>query len=322
MHLRARQYNPTVGRFTTVDPVQPGEPGTTGYHLYSYAANNPTTFTDPTGQAVLVEYGSIGARVGAVVGFGVGSFVCADGESRLGGQEARCVLAYTVGGAAFGGVAPAAGLGPGASCAVGGALGALEGVGVTYAAGQDGAVLGGVVGGGLGCGLGAVAAKLRQVVDTIAERSAAGLIPYIDAPRPTQIDQVVPVRTGPVATNAGAPLTFGASDLVYGPSAGGQLRQLANESGGQLLTDLPKPTDLTFTEFSLRTLDEAASSGRPVHFDLSNVQDLDGALAGTGEFADTVTSAELRHICGNAARFASNVNFYSAGQLVPMQSVC
>ena len=56
LHLRARQYNPTIGRFTTVDPVQPGAPGTTGYNLHTYSANNPTTFTDPTGQAVFVEY--------------------------------------------------------------------------------------------------------------------------------------------------------------------------------------------------------------------------------------------------------------------------
>ena len=58
-HLRARQYNPALGRFTTVDPVQPGAPGTTGYNLYAYAGDNPTTWTDPSGQAVAVETGSL-----------------------------------------------------------------------------------------------------------------------------------------------------------------------------------------------------------------------------------------------------------------------
>ena len=67
LHLRARQYNPTVGRFTTVDPVQPGAPGTTGYNLYTYSGNNPTTWTDPTGQTTLTEYGTLAAR-GALLG--------------------------------------------------------------------------------------------------------------------------------------------------------------------------------------------------------------------------------------------------------------
>ena len=79
LHLRARQYNPTLGRFTTVDPVQPGAPGTTGYNLYTYAANNPTTWTDPTGQAVLVEYVSnheVGAAaIAGVAAIGLGTFL-------------------------------------------------------------------------------------------------------------------------------------------------------------------------------------------------------------------------------------------------------
>ena len=52
IHLRARQYNPWLGRFTSVDPIQPGAPGTTGWNLYAYAGNNPTTWTDPSGMVL------------------------------------------------------------------------------------------------------------------------------------------------------------------------------------------------------------------------------------------------------------------------------
>ena len=63
VHLRARQYNPTIGRFTTVDPVQPAGPTTSAWNLYSYSRNNPTTWTDPTGQLDSGGYGSLVSRV-------------------------------------------------------------------------------------------------------------------------------------------------------------------------------------------------------------------------------------------------------------------
>jgi RHS repeat-associated protein len=47
--LRARYYSPGSGRFLSVDSVQPGGPGTQGYNLYAYVANNPTTWADPSG---------------------------------------------------------------------------------------------------------------------------------------------------------------------------------------------------------------------------------------------------------------------------------
>ena len=79
LHLRARQYNPTLGRFTTVDPVQPGAPGTTGYNLYTYSANNPTTFTDPSGRAVLAEYAAlVGDQADATEVFASGVGNCAN----------------------------------------------------------------------------------------------------------------------------------------------------------------------------------------------------------------------------------------------------
>ncbi len=47
--LRARELDPTLGRFLSADTVQPNAPGTQGYNLYAYTANNPTTWTDLSG---------------------------------------------------------------------------------------------------------------------------------------------------------------------------------------------------------------------------------------------------------------------------------
>ncbi|MCB0187996.1 MAG: hypothetical protein KDE31_27200, partial [Caldilineaceae bacterium] len=38
--------------FLSADPVQPNAPGTQGYNLYAYVANNPTTWVDPSGYSV------------------------------------------------------------------------------------------------------------------------------------------------------------------------------------------------------------------------------------------------------------------------------
>ncbi|MEV4715050.1 polymorphic toxin-type HINT domain-containing protein [Micromonospora sp. NPDC049374] len=48
-HLGAREYDPTLGRFISVDPIQDlTDPQQwNGYH---YANNNPTTFSDPSGK--------------------------------------------------------------------------------------------------------------------------------------------------------------------------------------------------------------------------------------------------------------------------------
>ncbi len=48
--LRARYYDPTVGRFLSPDSVQPNAPGTQGYELYSYVANSPVNASDPSGK--------------------------------------------------------------------------------------------------------------------------------------------------------------------------------------------------------------------------------------------------------------------------------
>ena len=54
-YLRARYLNPGLGRFTSADSVQPNAPGTQGYGLYTYVANNPSTWVDPSGHQIAVD---------------------------------------------------------------------------------------------------------------------------------------------------------------------------------------------------------------------------------------------------------------------------
>ena len=107
-----------------------------------------------------------------------------------------------------------------------------------------------------------------------------------------------------------APLQFGSNDLVYGPSAGGRLRALADRAGGVTLTNLNKPVELTWPQFSIRTLNEAAASGRKIRFDLTHMEDILGILNNTGKYADTTTAIELRYIRANWVKFNNLVHFY------------
>lgn len=50
VHLNARDLNTDVGRFLSTDPVRPGAPGPVGWNQYTYVANNPVTFVDPSGE--------------------------------------------------------------------------------------------------------------------------------------------------------------------------------------------------------------------------------------------------------------------------------
>ena len=108
-------------------------------------------------------------------------------------------------------------------------------------------------------------------------------------------------------------LRFGSNDLVYGPSARGNLRALQQEAGGVLLDDLPKPTNLTWEQFTTQTLDDAATAGRSVRFDLTHVEDISGVLNNTGEWADTITGHELRYLRANWSRFRLVTHFYRNG---------
>jgi RHS repeat-associated protein len=55
VYLRARTLDPATGRFLSADSVIPNAPGTSGYNLYAYAGNDPTTWTDPTGHSAIAS---------------------------------------------------------------------------------------------------------------------------------------------------------------------------------------------------------------------------------------------------------------------------
>jgi hypothetical protein len=116
------------------------------------------------------------------------------------------------------------------------------------------------------------------------------------------------------AQSASGALRFGANDLVYGPSAKGALRQLQQSAGGRLLTDVGGPgAGQSWAQFSIQTLEKQLAAGGRIRFDLSHVDDLAGALKGTGPHAGTVTAQELRFLQANWGRFSGNTSFYRGG---------
>lgn len=52
-YMRARFYDPTLGRFIGADPVRPKSGDGFGFNRYAYANNNPLKFIDPDGRQVI-----------------------------------------------------------------------------------------------------------------------------------------------------------------------------------------------------------------------------------------------------------------------------
>ncbi len=70
-HLRARQYDAHLGRFTQTDPKAPAADAPY-ISSYAYAQNQPTVFSDPSGKTVVA--GCLGASAG--LGIVVSAEVC------------------------------------------------------------------------------------------------------------------------------------------------------------------------------------------------------------------------------------------------------
>jgi RHS repeat-associated protein len=136
--LRARFYNPAVGRFLSQDtyPVNFGNP--IELNRYAYAGNNPVSFSDPSGNGL--DYGMLlnvlgGAARGVALGFVVGSvygiissYLCG------GGLNLQYVLQSGLYGAAGGALVGAAG---GLSIWAGASASTIFSLGGMYAAHQE-----------------------------------------------------------------------------------------------------------------------------------------------------------------------------------------
>ncbi|WP_301082543.1 hypothetical protein, partial [Thomasclavelia cocleata] len=115
-------------------------------------------------------------------------------------------------------------------------------------------------------------------------------------------------------------LRFAENVLVYGPSAGGRLREFQTEAGGKLLSDVGNPYDMGYSsnwlKFSTDTIENTVKSGNTIRFDLTNMEDIQGILNGTSQYQNTVTAGELKYIYNNWHRLSNNVKFYGNGKEV------
>jgi RHS repeat-associated protein len=70
IYLRARWYNPSLGRFLTRDPV-PGAPSLPAtLNPYAYGRNNPALYVDPSGKFAFIPLLIVGLAGGALGGLG------------------------------------------------------------------------------------------------------------------------------------------------------------------------------------------------------------------------------------------------------------
>ncbi|MFV2044155.1 MAG: RHS repeat-associated core domain-containing protein [Anaerolineales bacterium] len=67
-YLRARYYDPSVGRFLTTDPFPGFAALPTTLHPYQYVLNNPTNLVDPSGRFPFLAAAGLGALIGGGAG--------------------------------------------------------------------------------------------------------------------------------------------------------------------------------------------------------------------------------------------------------------
>jgi len=137
IYLRARYYNPNIGRFTSLD-IEEGEiSNPLDMNRYVYCRNNPIKYIDSSGEGVLLACIIIGAVVGAVAGGFAGAAVS---KKTTGSVSGTSVAIGVLGGATIGGLLGWGFYGLGASISATGLVSATPGLyktleqGVNFAA--------------------------------------------------------------------------------------------------------------------------------------------------------------------------------------------
>jgi hypothetical protein len=73
--MQARYYDPEVGRFLSVDPVEPSVGNAFNFNRYTYANNNPSRYTDPDGRCPICIVIAVRFVVGASIDVGTQHFI-------------------------------------------------------------------------------------------------------------------------------------------------------------------------------------------------------------------------------------------------------
>lgn len=125
IYLRARYYDPEIGRFISRDSFAGKNEDPLSLNLYTYCHNNPIAYSDPSGNFILTAI-VVGAIAGAVIGGtvgGVSSYKSAKEEGKTGSDLFWSTAAGVGKGAVVGGVG-------------GGLIGATAGIVGTFGAGS------------------------------------------------------------------------------------------------------------------------------------------------------------------------------------------
>ena len=125
IYLRARYYDPSIGRFISRDSYSGKNEDPLSLNLYTYCHNNPILAIDPSGHFILTAM-LIGAAAGAIIGGTIGgtaAYKSAKEEGKPGSDLFKTTVVGVGKGAVVGGVG-------------GGLIGATSGIVATFGAGS------------------------------------------------------------------------------------------------------------------------------------------------------------------------------------------